>query len=96
MLVGLAALVHAVEHLRCALAHAGLTRQALRRQLRHPLLSGQRLPVAQGAQLHIRRHQSAVKDRGGHGEQILVAAALPVQLPQQLIQGVAQIVSRRR
>jgi len=38
MLVGLAALVHAVEHLRCALAHAGLTRQALRRQLRHPLL----------------------------------------------------------
>ena len=49
MLVGLAALVHAVEHLRCALAHAGLARQALRRQLRQPLLSGQRLPVAQGA-----------------------------------------------
>ena len=54
----------------------------------------QRPLVAHAAGRHVRLHRTGVKGHGIHAEQLLVALATAIQLPQQQVQRAAEIISR--
>ena len=82
-----------MDHLGHALAQAGIPGgQGVRGDLLDLLRLAQGPAVPHLAHGHVRLHQAAVIVSGGHGEEVLVAAAPAIQLPQQAVQRPAEIV----
>jgi hypothetical protein len=85
--------VHIVDHLRRALPHAGGGGERIGVQHRHLFRLSQRPQVYRAAAQHSGVHRARIEVHAVHGEEILVAAAPPVVVPQQGIQRRTEIVA---